>query len=68
MFIQGRLLLSHIRSCLSVQSTRALICLGIWSQLRFITDSDVRAAVVVLPELNGDEEETGLDINWDSIF
>ena len=43
------------------------MCLGVWSQLRFITDSDVRAAVVVLLELNGDEEETGLDINWDSI-
>ena len=67
MFIQGRLLLSHIRSCLSVQSTRALMCLSVWSQLWFITDSDVRAAVVVLLELNGDEEETGLDINWDSI-
>ena len=64
-FSQGRLLLSHIRSRLSVQSTRALMCLGVWSKLGFITDSDIKAAVVVLPELTGDEEELG--INWDRI-
>ena len=33
-----------------------------WSQLGFITDSDVRAAVVVLLELNGDDEEIELDV------
>ena len=67
MFSQGRLLLSHVRSRLSVQSIRALMCLGVWSKLGFITDSDVKAAVIGLPELNGDDEETELDINWDSI-
>ena len=66
-FSQGRLLLSHVRSRLSVQSIRALMCLGVWSRLGFITDSDVKAAVIVLPELNDDDEETELDINWDSI-
>jgi hypothetical protein len=65
-FSQGRLVLSHIRSRLSVQSTRALMCLGVWSILGFITDSDVKAAVAVLPELIGDEEDE-LDINWDRI-
>ena len=64
-FSQGRLLLSHIRSRLSVQSTRALMCLGVWSKLGFVTDSDVKAAVVVLPELNEDDDENKLDINWD---
>lgn len=44
------------------------MCLGVWSQLGFITDSDVKAAVVLLPELNGDDEENELDINWDRIF
>ena len=43
------------------------MCLGVWSRLGFITDSDVKAAVIVLPELNDDDEETELDINWDSI-
>ncbi|KIM35199.1 hypothetical protein M413DRAFT_45954, partial [Hebeloma cylindrosporum] len=49
-FSQGRLLLSHIRSCLSVQSMHALMCLGVWSLLGFVKDSDVKA-VVILPEL-----------------
>ena len=43
------------------------MCLGVWSLLRFIIDSDVRAAVAVLPELNGDDKEIELDINWDRI-
>ena len=66
MFSQGRLLLSHIRSRLSVQSTLALMCLGVWSKLGFITDSDIKAAVVILPELIGEEEEK-LGIHWDRI-
>ena len=67
MFSQGRLLLSHIRSCLSVQSTWALMCLGAWSLLGFVKDSDVKA-VVVLPELRADEDEDELEIHWDRIF
>jgi hypothetical protein len=66
-FSQGRLLLSHIRSRLSVQSTRALMCLGIWSLLGFVKDSDVKA-VVILPELRADEDEGELDIHWDRIL
>jgi hypothetical protein len=41
------------------------MCLGVWSQLGFITDSDVKAAVMGLPELNEDDEE--LDMDWDKI-
>jgi len=41
------------------------MCLGVWSQLGFITDSDVRAAVAGLPELT--EEDDELDIDWDRI-
>ena len=67
MFSQGRLLLSHVRSRLSVQSICALMCLGVWSRLGFITDSDVKAVVIVLPELNDDDKEMELDTNWDSI-
>ena len=65
-FSQGRLLLSHIRNRLSVQSTRALMCLGAWSLLGFVKDSDVKA-VVALPELRADEDEDKLDIDWDKI-
>lgn len=66
-FSQGRLLLSHIRSRLSVQSTRALMCLGVWSLLGYVRDSDVKA-VVVLPELQADEEEGELNVGWDRIL
>ena len=67
-FSQGRLFLSHIRSRLSVQSTRALMCLGVWSKLGFITDSDIKAVVVVLPELIGkEEEELGIGYRISSI-
>ena len=66
-FSQGRLLLSHIRSRLSVQSTRALMCLGVWSKLGYITDSDVKAVVLTLPEIDDEDDEMELDINWDRI-
>lgn len=66
-FSQGRLLLSHVRSRLSVQSTRALMCLGVWSLLGFVSDSDVKA-VVTLPELGADEDEDELEIHWDKNF
>ena len=67
MFSQGRLLLSLIRSHLSVQSTRALLCLGVWSLLGYVKDSDVKA-VVILPELCADEEEEELKSDWDKIL
>jgi len=63
-FSQGRLLLSHVRSHLSIQSTCALLCVGIWSLLGFVKDNDVRAAAV-LPVVDGQEEELAED--WDSI-
>ena len=63
-FSQGRLLLSHVRSRLSVQSTRALLCVGIWSLLGYGKDDDVKAAAV-LPAVDGKEEELADD--WDSI-
>jgi hypothetical protein len=59
-FSQGRLLLSHIRSRLSVQSTSALMCLGVWSLLGYVSDSDVKA-VIILPELRADEDEDELE-------
>ena len=63
-FSKGRILLSHVRSRLSVQSTWALMCVGAWSLLGFVKDVDVRVATT-LPEIEGEEEE--LDANWDAI-
>lgn len=62
-FSQGRLLLLHVRSRLSVQSTHALLCVGAWSLLGYIKDEDVKATTV-MPEVKGEEEE--LATNWDS--
>ena len=55
-FSQGRLLLSHVRSRLSVQSTCALLCVGVWSLLGYVKDNDVKAAAV-LPAVDGKEDE-----------
>jgi hypothetical protein len=45
-FSQGYLLLSHVWSCLSVHSMCVLLCLGKWSTLDLIKDSNLRACIV----------------------
>ncbi len=64
-FSKGRLLLPHVRNRLSVQSTRALMCLGVWSKLGYVEDEDVKS-VTVQAELEG--EEGPLDDGWDTIY
>ena len=64
LFSRGRLLLSHIRSWLSVQSTRALLCLGVWSQLNLVKNEDVKK-VTELPDALPEAEV--LEDNWDSL-
>jgi hypothetical protein len=64
-FSRGRLVLSHVRSQLSSQSTQALLCLGSWSLLGLVKDTDV-LAVTVLREVEGDEEPE-LEDGWDRI-
>jgi len=63
-FSKGRLILSHVRNGLSVQSTRALVCLGAWSRMGFIKDKDVMDAAR-LPDVEGCEAE--LDSGWDDV-
>ena len=46
LFSTGRLLLSHVRSRLSVQSTCVLLCLNTWSTLGLIKDSDIPMGVL----------------------
>ena len=65
-FSKGQILLSHLRSRLSVQSTRALMCLEAWSLMGFVQDCDVKA-VTILPDLEENEEEEPLKENWDII-
>lgn len=69
-FSQGRLLVSSIRNRLSVQSTRAILCLGQWSQFGMIKDSDV-TNVAQMPDVEGagDDSDGEFDPgeNWDKI-
>ena len=64
-FSKGRLLLSHVRNGLSVQSTRALLCLGAWSKMGLVKDEDVVLAAKMV-DINGDEAD--LDSDWDNIL
>jgi len=61
-FSQGRIVLSHIRNCLSSQSTRALMCVGAWSRLGLVKNKDILGVL-------GDEvkEEKELPEGWDAI-
>ena len=65
-FSKGRLLLSHIRNRLSVQSTRALMCLGVWSLRGYVRDNDINE-VTALEELVGEEKMDELSADWDAI-
>jgi hypothetical protein len=65
-FSKGRILLSHVRNSLSVQSTRALMCLGVWSLQGYVRDKDINE-VTKLEELVGEERMEELSADWDSI-
>jgi hypothetical protein len=47
LFSHGRLILSHTRSRLSTESTRTLLCLGSWSLVGLVKDSDVQAVAIL---------------------
>jgi hypothetical protein len=66
-FSKGRIVLSHLRSHLSVQSTRSLMCVGVWSLLGYVKDSDIKA-VVILPEIPANMKEDDLVTGWDAIL
>jgi len=60
-FSKGRLVLSHIRNRLTVESTRALMCLGAWSKLGLVRNADILAATTLPDVLEDDEEFMGWD-------
>ena len=63
-FSKGRLLLLHIQNRMSAKSTRALLCLGAWSKLRYVELDDLNAAAS-LPDVGPDE--TWSDDEWDVV-
>ena len=65
-FSKGHILLSHVRNSLSVQLTRALMCLGGWSLQGYVRDKDINE-VTMLEELVGEERMDELSADWDTI-
>ena len=65
-FSKGRILLSHVRNRLSVQSTRALMCLGVWSLRGYVQNKDINS-VTALEEVVGEERMEELSADWDII-
>jgi hypothetical protein len=65
LFSKGRLLLSHVHSHLTAQSTRALLCLGYWSRLNLVKTEDV-VKISSLPDVE-DANEQELEDGWDCI-
>lgn len=65
-FSRGRRLLSHVRSRLSAQTTRAVLCVGDWSRLDLIKTDDVRS-VTAMPDVEGDESDYEMEDGWERI-
>jgi len=60
-FSKGRLILSHTRNRLSVESTRALMCLNNWTSAGYVNKQDIEDTAG-LPDVNGDEEDDEGDL------
>ena len=43
------------------------MCLGAWSRLVFVNDSDIKA-VVRLPEIPANTKEEDIAVGWDAIL
>lgn len=67
LFSNGHLLLLHVHSHLSMQSTCALLCPNSESLAGLVMDKDIQA-VCTQPELAKGEIESELEPGWDTIF
>jgi len=65
LFSHGRLVLSHVCNRLSVQSTCTLLCLGSWSLLGLVEDTDV-LVVTTLDDIE-ENDKCELEEGWDHI-
>jgi hypothetical protein len=55
-FSKGRLILSHTRNRLSVESTRALMCLNNWTSAGYINNQDIEDAAG-LPDVKEEDDD-----------
>jgi len=71
LFSCGQVLLSHNHNRLSAQTTHALLCLGSWSRLGLVSDSDVRKVTtlddVKAVDVSTEPTEIELPDGWDAI-
>ncbi|PIL26246.1 hypothetical protein GSI_12002 [Ganoderma sinense ZZ0214-1] len=65
-FSKGRLLLSHVRSRMNAQTTRAVLCVGAWSRAGYVKAADLRKAAQTA-DLDNDEHGFQLVPGWDRI-
>jgi len=63
-FSRGCLVLPHVHNHLAVQSTCTLLCVGTWSLLGLVKDSDIKMSVGK-DDIVGEEDD--LPKNWDVI-
>jgi len=62
-FSHGHLVLPYVCGCLAVQSTRASLCVRLWSSQGFVKEADVRAAL----DAREVEDKDELPMDWDAI-
>jgi hAT family C-terminal dimerisation region len=65
-FSTGRIILSHLRNRLSVQSIRALMCVGAWSKMGYVKTRDI-TDVTMLDDIEEGGVEEELKDGWDII-
>lgn len=65
-FSRGRRLLSHVRSRLSAQTTRAVLCLSDWVRWDLVKSQDIRA-VSKLAEVDDNRLDYNMEDGWDRI-
>ena len=65
-FSGGWLLLTHTRSALSSELTRAVLCLHQWSEIDLVRDDDLEVAAR-LEELDGEDSVPESDIDDDAL-
>ena len=64
-FSRGHLVLPYVHSRLVVQSTRASLCVGLWSSQGLVKDGDIRVSLGV--DDVGEDSEDVLPEDWDDV-
>ncbi len=65
-FSVGRRALTHVRSRLSAQTTRALLCVGAWSRLDLVQKAGLRV-LSGLADVQNDDDDYEMEDGWDRI-